>query len=86
MFNLSFFSQKRKVQIPNKPQNMHMMVGKDRPLDLTSMLIPGANSITIKQNACACVSVVFSNTNHDKIESLMFGKTELCFWYYTLCT
>ncbi|KAI8580611.1 hypothetical protein K450DRAFT_236429 [Umbelopsis ramanniana AG] len=46
--------RKRKVQIPNKSQNMHMMVGKDRPLDLTSMLMPGANSITIKQNACAC--------------------------------
>ncbi|CAO3680893.1 unnamed protein product [Umbelopsis ramanniana] len=46
--------RKRKVQIPNKSQTMHMMVGKDRPLDLTSMLIPGANSITIKQNACAC--------------------------------
>lgn len=65
---------------------MHMMVGKDRPLDLTSMLIPGANSITIKQNACACVSIEFLCTHHDQFENLMLGKTELCLWYYTLCT
>lgn len=61
---------------------MHMMVGKDRPLDLTSMLVPGANSITIKQNACACVSIEFfyiSSMIHRKIERSNAGEQSYAF-------